>query len=206
MIFLKNENFERVLPDGYKEALHLNAKNFKVGLILNVISVAVWFSVMALSVLPIAITNRMTEPPSMLKIYLYFVIFLMLVLIYMVLHEIVHGIAYKSLTGEKLSFGLSWSCAFCGLPNTYVYRKTALIAAASPFVLFSVVFIALTVVFYFINPMLYFLFASIFGMHLGGCSGDIYYILLFLFKFKDKRVLSRDTGPEQFIYIPSEDH
>jgi hypothetical protein len=38
-------------------------------------------------------------------------------------------------------------------------------------------------------------------MHLGGCVGDDYVTLLFLFKFKDKTTLVQDTGPKQTIYV-----
>ena len=120
---------------------------------------------------------------------------------YIVLHELVHGIAYKSLTGEKLTFGMSWSCAFCGVPNIYTYRRTALISLTAPLIVFSVIFIAIAAVLYFVSPIYYLIVSFLFGLHLGGCSGDIYVTILFLTKFKDKSTLMKDTGPEQFFYV-----
>ena len=55
------------------------------------------------------------------------VFFLMLVL-YILLHELVHGAAYKLLTGRKLTFGLTLSVAYCGVPDIFVYRNAALAA------------------------------------------------------------------------------
>ena len=124
---------------------------------------------------------------------------------YVVLHELVHGIAYKTLTGEKLTFGLSWSCAFCGVPNIYTYRKTAMISVIAPFAVFTVLLLPLLVLLYFISPLYFLIVAFIFGLHAGGCSGDLYVLYLLAVKFKDKRVLMRDTGPEQFFYVPDED-
>ena len=46
---------------------------------------------------------------------------------------------------------------------------------------------------------------TLLGLHLGGCSGDIYFASLLLFKFKSPDTLARDTGPEQFIYVKKED-
>ena len=121
-----------------------------------------------------------------------------------VLHELVHGIAYKTLTGEKLTFGISWSCAYCGVPNIYTYRKTAIISVMAPLVVFSVLFVIALAILYSISPLYYLAVAFVFGMHLGGCSGDIYVLYLLLTKFKNKKTLMRDTGPEQFFYIPEE--
>ena len=111
---------------------------------------------------------------------------------------------YITIYSPSTSIGLSWSCAFCGVPKVYTYRKTALIALVSPLIVFSVVLIALTVALYFVSPIYYLMSAFLFGLHLGGCCGDIYVTLLFLFKFKDKRTLMRDTGPEQFFYVIEE--
>ena len=123
---------------------------------------------------------------------------------YIVLHELVHGIAYKIQTGEKLTFGISWSCAFCGVPNIYTYRRTAIVAVVSPFTIFTLLFIPILILLYCFSPLYYLLAAFIFGLHLGGCSGDLYVLYLLAVKFKDKKTLMRDTGPEQFFYIPDE--
>ena len=123
---------------------------------------------------------------------------------YIVLHELVHGIAYKALTGEKLTFGVSWSCAFCGVPHVYTYRKTAVISVISPFAVFTLLFIPIILILYPISPLYYLIAAFLFGMHLGGCSGDLYVFYLLTVKFKSKETLMRDTGPEQFFYVPDE--
>ncbi len=75
---------------------------------------------------------------------------------------------------------------------------------AVPLTVFTLIFIPLTVVLFFLDRVYYLISAAIFGMHLGGCSGDMYVIYLFMTKFKSKRALTRDTGPEQFFYLPEE--
>ncbi|MCQ2122483.1 MAG: DUF3267 domain-containing protein, partial [Fibrobacter sp.] len=60
-------------------------------------------------------------------------------LVYIVLHELVHGAVYKLLTGQKLTFGFKASVAYCGVPDIYVYRRTALAALLAPFVVFDIV-------------------------------------------------------------------
>ena len=203
----KNANFERELPSGYKQALYINAKDAKFGIIFNLIALAVLAVVMVLAVLALHMSDRLTpgimdmDPAEMLVAYF---IFIAVMTAYIVLHELVHGIAYKRLTGEKLTFGMSWSCAFCGVPHIFTYRKTALIAVVAPFAVFTVLFIPILILLYFVNPLYYLMMAVIFGLHLGGCSGDLYVLYLLTAKFKDKKTLMRDTGPEQYFYVPEE--
>lgn len=197
------KNFEKELPEGYTEALHINAKDKKLGLIFNAIALVVTVAVLAIAAIPVMVHGNMTVESD--ELFAAYIVFIVSMLLYIVLHELVHGIAYKHMTGEKLTFGISWSCAFCGVPNIYVYRRTALIACGAPLVVFSVILIPLTVSLYFASSVFYFISAFILGLHLGGCCGDIYLIGLLLFKFKNEKVLVRDTGPEQFLCIPSED-
>lgn len=200
----KNKNFEKELPTGYRQALYINAKNTKFGIIFNLIALAVLIVVIALAIISLHIADRQIPsflemgPLQLLSIY---VVFIAITSAYVVLHELVHGIAYKVQTGEKLIFGMSWSCAFCGVPHIYTYRKTALIAVVAPFAVFTLLFIPILILLYFVSPLYYMIMAVVFGLHLGGCSGDLYVLYLLTKKFKDKNTLMRDTGPEQFFYV-----
>ncbi len=200
----KEQNFERELPAGYKQALYINAKNPKFGIIFNLIALAVLAAVMVLAFLSLHMGGKLSadilniDDTQFMVMYL---IFFGSIIGYIVLHELVHGVAYKTLTGEKLTFGLSWSCAFCGVPHIYTYRRTALISVVAPFALFTALFIPLLAVLYFVSPLYYLIVAFLFGLHAGGCSGDLYVLYLLTVRFKDKKVLMRDTGPEQFFYV-----
>ncbi len=196
------ENFKKELPEEYGQVLYIDARRPKFGIIFNLIALAVLALVVICAVIPMksSIVDVYREGMS-LPVYLVFIISLLL---YIVLHELVHGAAYKSLTGQKLTYGFSWSCAFCGVPQIFVYRRTALIALAAPLVTFTLILLPLCVWLYFVSPIYYILFAVVFGLHLGGCSGDIYMMILLLFKYKSAHLLMRDTGPEQYLYLPKE--
>jgi hypothetical protein len=202
----KEQNFERELPAGYKQALYINAKNAKFGIIFNLIALAVLAVVMVLAFLSLHAGGKLSveildmEYPQLLIAY---GVFFGTMIGYVILHELVHGIAYKGLTGEKQTFGLSWSCAFCGVPHIYTYRKTALISVIAPFAVFTLLMLPILVMLYFVSPLYFLIVAFIFGLHAGGCSGDLYVLYLLTVKFKDKKVLMRDTGPEQFFYVPN---
>ena len=200
----RQENFERELPDGYRQALYINAKDKKFGIIFNFIAILVLIGVMIIAFHVLRVGGKLSLDILNVGIGglgIAYLVFILAMLLYIVLHEVVHGIAYKVLTGERLTFGISWSCAFCGVPNIFTYRTTAIIAVIAPFALFTLLLIPALVVLYFFSPLYYLIFAFIFGLHLGGCSGDLYVLYLLTFRFKDRKTLMRDTGPEQYFYV-----
>ena len=204
----QEQNFERELPSGYRQAKYINAKNAKFGIIFNLIALLVFAVVMVVAVLLLLGKEDFSFVEDVFMNDYYFLALFVFSFVmlggYIVLHELVHGIAYKALTGEKLTFGISWSCAFCGVPHIYTYRRTAIISVVAPFAVFTLLLLSLLILFYFISPMCFIFCAAIFGLHVGGCSGDLYVLGLFLFRFRDKRALMRDTGPEQYFYVPQE--
>lgn len=196
------KSFEKTVPEGYSLALYIDARKMSFGIIFNVIALLVMTATVGIALIPILMGGGImqifdSDPTVGVIVYLSF---MASIIIYTVLHELVHGAAYKILTGEKLTFGMSWSCAYCGVPNVHVYRYVALVAVCAPLVLFTLLFVPLTVWLYGVNYLAYVAAAALLGIHLGGCSGDIYVLLLLLFRFKDRKTLMRDTGPEQFFY------
>ena len=195
---MKSDNFAVELPQGYEQVYYLNAKSTKTGVIFSIVSVLI---AAAIIVPAVVFGIDFNYNPPEIEILIALGVLLVSFIAYMVLHELTHGAAYKLLTGRKLTFGLSWSCAYCGVPDIFVNRKTALIALLSPFVLFSVIFTALTVWTFFVSKVWFFVCVCLLGVHVGGCCGDLFVTILLLFRYKDKSLLMRDTGPEQFFYL-----
>ncbi len=199
---MKKYNFFEDLPEGYKEVYRLNAKSSKWSIIFTLGSL-----IMALAIiLPCLLAVDYGGVPSRnaIDILIPAVVLIICIFAYIVLHELVHGIAYKALTGSKLTFGISLTVAFCGVPDIYVTRKTALIALLAPFTVFSVLFCALAVWLYFMGSVYYAVVIVLLGLHFGGCIGDLYTALLLFTKYSDSRLLMRDTGPEQMFYLPED--
>ncbi len=191
-------NHYLALPEHYREIYHVDAKNKKTGLILNGIGLVLTMLLVVPTVLLADFSKLRLE-----KLLLYDIVFLGALVGYLVLHELTHGAAYKLLTKEKLTFGFSWSCAYCGVPQCWVSRKTALISLAAPLTVFTLVFLPLAIATYFVSVELFLLFAFLFAVHIGGCTGDLYMMFLLCFKYKDPALLMRDTGPEQWLYLPA---
>ena len=201
---MKQQHFEKEVPQGHEQVFYLNAKHKKTGIIFNLIALAVMALTVALACIPIKNFWEYVSRIDLTRYIVTYAIFMVSMILYIVLHELAHGALYKLMTGERLTYGFSWSCAFCGVPNIYVYRKCAILSAAAPLVIFTVLLVPVTAALYFVDPFSYLLSAFLLGMHLGGCCGDVYLIFSLLFRFRNPRTLVRDTGPEQTIYVPKE--
>ena len=187
-----NKTYESVLPEGYREAFHIDATSIRTAIALNAAAAVIMIAGIVLS---FCIIRSSDISFSMLGPLLFF-FFLFL---YLAAHELVHGAAYKLMTGQKLTFGITFSAAFCGVPEIYVYRRTALISLLAPFTVFTAVFLGAAL----LNPgdLYKLLFAILLSIHIGGCAGDLYGTMLFLFRFRSPDALMRDPGPVQTFYI-----
>ena len=200
------KNCETLLPENYREVYHIDATSKKTGLILNLFAFIPIIGILLLFACTVSPADfGLEELDDILKLLYLLGGLLIGIFAYVVLHELTHGIVYKLMTKQKLTFGLSWSCAYCGVPNVYVYRKTAILALIAPFALFTLLLLPLTIIFAFFNVYLYIIFGIVFSIHLGGCSGDLYMFSLLLFKYKNSALLLRDSGPEQWLYLPEND-
>ena len=192
-------NSYRNLPEGYETVREIDAvgnKRFAVGLNVAALLISALSGIILYFLRFRSFTFTVDEDD--LGAYLLFMLGLILSMFaYLVLHELVHGIVYKLITREKLTFGISFSCAYCGVPDVFVTKKAALSALVAPFAVFTVAF-ALPIAFVGDYAALFLSFLLV--LHLGGCSGDLYDLFLLLFVIKGD-VLMKDTGPKQTFYV-----
>ena len=194
------KNFETELPEGYRQVYEIDAKNKKTAILLNAVALIIFFLTLLPFILSLGFRN-LFRLPTQRDLLLFYIVLLVSIIAYMVLHELVHGACYKLLTHRKLTFGISLSCAYCGVPDIYVYRKASLIAILAPFVVFTILFLppALLSGSY---PLLRLTAVLLFCANVSGCTGDLYGAALMLFRFRDPMLLIRDTGPKQTYYLP----
>ncbi len=193
---MRKRNFERGLPGGYRLVKKMDAKSLGFGLLLTLGSLILFIIAFVPVAVPLFFADEAKVADAIWdEIDIIMLIYLGGTLAYLILHELTHGAAYKIMTGEKLTFGISWNCAFCGVPKIFTYRRTALIAVYAPFVVFTVLFVPALVWFYFSNLAIYIALGLIFATHVSGCIGDLYMGHLLLHKYTDRNTLVNDTGP-----------
>ena len=196
-----NRYYEEILPEGYSEAFTVDANDKKQGMKFQV---AVFISIAVL----INLLFFLYALPRLDQIAAGFTVikctaFVIAYPLYVVLHELTHGLVYKLLTGKKLTFGFKPPSAYCGVPDVYTYRITSLLSLSAPLTVYSIIFVLLFFMIHdsFSKAMILLLFV----LHISGCAGDLYGIWLFLFRFKSPSTLRKDFGSRQVYYIKADE-
>ncbi len=192
----KNRFYEETLPGGYREALVVDAGNRK--LISRIRNITVLTNAVLFPVLWFVYVRPRTDEIAAGFSVIKCAGFIAAYFLYIVLHELTHGIVYKLMTKQKLTFGFKPPVAYCGVPGIYAYRITAMLSLLAPLTVFSILFAAAFLM--IADPFVKTLVLALFVLHLAGCAGDLYNIGLFLFRFRDASVLRQDTGPRMVYY------
>ena len=166
---MKGMNIKDLEGLGYKECTKIDlVKNKKEALLVNIYGIIIMV-VMAVFI-PLLIMGGIIEFNLETTFPLFFIVLLISLILYIPLHEIVHGIVLKNYTDEKLSFGWKLVYAYCGSKEAVVDRKEYYAVALAPLLVFSVVFISLMV----LNPSLSLVWYVMEIMNVSGSVGDIY--------------------------------
>lgn len=200
------KHFEEKLPENYRLVKTVDATKAPFAVVFNLLSLVMMVGAFAVLYFAFGtdvslIKEQFLTLPDFTKI-LALLLLVVGFIVYIVLHELVHGVVYKAFTKRKLTFGVTMTCAYCGVPDVFVYRTASLCALLAHFVIFSIAFIV--PMFFLQNTVWFLLLAALFAMHFGGCVGDLYITVLYVFKFRDGKTLMRDTGPVQTFYLPHE--
>lgn len=195
---MEKVNYYKELPENYKEVKVIDAKEGKTTLFFLIGSTLISAAAITLGIVLFALNYDFLEIFKSYRL-LFIPIILVGYIIYIILHELTHGLLYKIFTHEKLTFGMTLTVCYCGVPNLYTNRKTSLFAILAPFVTYSIVFLAC--IFLIPVPFVKFSFIILFGVHLGGCIGDLYGGIYMIFFNRKKKLLVNDTGPKQTFYV-----
>lgn len=191
---MKGMNIKDLEGLGYKECTKIDlVKNKKEALLVNIYGIIIMV-VMAVFI-PLLIMGGIIEFNLETTFPLFFFVLLISLILYIPLHEIVHGIVLKKYTDEKLSFGWKLVYAYCGSKEAVVNRKEYYAVALAPLLVFSVVFISLMV----LNPSLSLVWYVMEIMNVSGSVGDIY-VSIKLRKEKSRDILITDSGTDMSFW------
>ena len=183
------------LPEGYREIDTVDLKKNKaLAVFVNVLAAVIAVAM----VIPMHFTVPIDYLFSMeegIQAYMFrFVGLLVLLILYMVLHELVHGIAMKLCGTKKVKYGVTGVYAYATSDDFYD-KKTYIFIALAPVVLWGIV---LAVVNLFVSGPWFWVVYFIQINNISGAAGDLYVTARFSRLPGD--ILIRDYGVGMTVF------
>lgn len=183
------------LPENYREIYTVDLqKNKKTALLINGIAVLI--------AVPMIVAGHFFVPVSVLfdvekgfgMYFLRFGVLLVSIVLYMILHELVHGVAMKLCGTKKVKYGYTGMYAYAGSADYYAKRPYIFIALA-PVVLWGVV---LAVLCPFLPTEWFWVGYFVQVNNCSGAAGDLFVTAKFLRMPRD--ILVHDSGVSMTVY------
>ena len=183
------------LPEEYREIYSIDLqKNKKLSVLVNALAlvIAALLTVPMMFIVPISPLFNMDNgyAPYLIR----FAAIGVLIILYMVLHEIVHGIAMKMCGTKKVKYGFTGLYAFAGSED-YYDKKSYIFIALAPVVLWGIV---LGVINIFVPTEWFWVVYIIQVINLSGAAGDLFVTVKFSHLPKD--ILVKDYGVGMHIF------
>ena len=177
------------LPEGYREIYSVDLqKNKKMAIFVNLLAVAIAIILVLPMLFVVPISTLFSMEDGMTSYFVRFFALLILTIVYMVLHELVHGISMKICGTKKVKYGFTGMYAFAGSKD-YYDKKSYIFIALAPVVLWGIV---LAVINPFVSVEWFWVIYLIQIVNLSGAAGDLFVTVKFSRLPND--ILIRDHG------------
>jgi len=183
------------LPQGYVRILSIDLqKEKKLFLTVNLIGLVIMavLTIPMLFLVPIWALFDMSN--GMGPYFVRFATLLVLSVVYMVLHELVHGITMKLCGTKHVKYGFTGAYAFAG-SDDYYDKKSYIIIALAPVILWG---IALAIVTPLVPIPWFWVVYFIQSFNLSGAAGDLYVTVKFARPPAD--ILVKDDGVRMEVF------
>ena len=183
------------LPEDYTEILQIDLqKNKRLMLLVNALAIAIGVIMAVPMHFYVPIGSLFSMDKGLFAYSVRFAALVVLMVVYMILHELVHGAAMKLCGTKKVKYGFTGMYAFAGSTDYYP-KKPYIFIALAPVVLWGAV-IAL------INPFVpsewFWVVWLLQIINISGAAGDIYVTCRFSRLPSD--ILVRDHGMSMKVY------
>lgn len=184
-----------LLPEGYKEVLSINLqKDKKLALIVNLIGLVVMLAMGVPMHFYIPISTLFDFSDGMVVYWLRIASLVVFGVVYLILHEAVHGITMKMCGTKKVKYGFTGMYAFAG-SDDYYDKKSYIIIALAPVVVWGIV---LAIINCLVPENWFWVVYFIQISNISGAAGDIYVTAKFSKLPND--ILVQDSGVGMTVY------
>ena len=184
-----------VLPKDYGEIYSLNLqKDKRTAIIVNLLALAI-AAVMAVSMnFFVPVTSVFDMSGGIVRYFLRLAALIVLMVLYMVLHELVHGIAMKLCGTKRVKYGFTGLYAFAGSED-YYDKKSYIFIALAPIVLWGTVLAAVN---FFVPTEWFWIVYMIQLINISGAAGDLFAAVKF--SRMPKNILIQDSGVSMRVF------
>jgi len=183
------------LPEGYEEIYSVNLqKDKKAALMVNLLAclIAVVMVVPACFLVPISSLFDMRAGLGSFSIKMLLIFVLMVA--YLTLHELTHGVAMKICGTQKIKYGFTGLYAFAG-SNDFYGKKAYTFIALAPVVLWGIILAIVNI----LVPAAWFWVIYIIQIcNISGAAGDLFVTVRFS-RFPED-ILVKDSGVGMTVY------
>lgn len=183
------------LPLGYREIDSIDLqKNKKLSLLVNGVALLIAL-VMAIPmhfVVPMTTLFDMSQGYG--AYFLRFGVLMAAIVVYMVLHELVHGITMKMCGTKKIKYGFTGVYAFAG-SNDYYDKRSYIVIALAPIVVWGVVLLVLNLL---VPVQWFWIVYWVQVSNISGAAGDLY--VTYRFSRLPQDILVQDYGVGMTVY------
>lgn len=184
-----------VLPEDYGEIYSLNLqKDKRTAIIVNLLALAI-AAVMAVSMnFFVPVTSVFDMSGGIVRYFLRLAALIVLMVLYMVLHELVHGIAMKLCGTKRVKYGFTGLYAFAGSED-YYDKKSYIFIVLAPIVLWGTVLAAVN---FFVPTEWFWIVYMIQLINISGAAGDLFAAVKF--SRMPKNILIQDSGVSMRVF------
>ncbi len=183
------------LPEGYREIYTVNLqKDKKTALLVNTLAVLIGLAMGIPMHFAVPITTLFDFSQGPLYIWIRYGVMMLAVVVYMILHELVHGVAMKLCGTKHVKYGFTGLYAFAG-SDDYYDKYSYITIALAPVVVWGIVIAVVNV---FVPTSWFWVVYILQISNISGAAGDFFVTIKFLRFPRD--ILVKDIGVGMTVY------
>lgn len=185
------------VPPNYREICRIDMQNDKrLALLINGLCLLIGIILLV----PLLFFQRLylflEETESLADYFVPLVVLLVSMIVYLFLHEWVHGLCIRYFSGKKAHYGFTGLYAFAA-SEAYFSKKSYIVIALAPIVVWGVV---LTILLFCVADTWFWVVYLVQVINISGAAGDLY--VTFRLSKMPREILVRDSGVMMEIYSP----
>ena len=185
----------QTLPDRYGEVMQIDLqKDRKASIAVNVLAGVVMVAVLAVGAFIVPV-GEMFDLDFGGGLLMRFVVMVLGMVAYFVLHELTHGAVMKTVGARHVRFGFTGMYAYTGSLEDHFDKGSYRLTALAPLVVWGIIFGVLAVV---VPASWFWVIWFLQAANIGGSMGDVY-VTAKLWK-KPASILVRDTGVDMTVF------